>query len=240
MQPIIGISAGRERSDTNIQKICLIDKYVEAVSLSGGIPLVIPTGLSGKAIPNLIQNIDGILLTGGGDIETKRFNGEDHPKVYGVDIERDQLEIDLVHAAIENSKPLLGICRGIQVINVALGGDLYTDISDQKSEALRHDWFPNYPRDLLAHEVVIESDSILLSLIGLKQFMVNSLHHQAIHNLSERLSASAFSPDGIVEAVEMKNHPYLIGVQWHPEWIYSIEPTNRIFVSFINAAKTHG
>lgn len=240
MQPIIGISAGRERSDTNIQKICLIDKYIEAIYHSGGIPIIIPTGLPVKSIPDLFARIDGILLTGGGDIETNRFNGDDHPRVYGVDNVRDQLEIELVHAALDIKKPLLGICRGIQIINVALGGDLYTDISDQKSEALRHDWFPNYPRDLLAHDVVIESDSVLFSLVGLKQFMVNSLHHQAIRNLSDQLSASAFSPDGIVEAVEMKSHPYLIGVQWHPEWIYSVEPTNRIFVSFINAAKTHG
>ncbi|HSM24411.1 MAG TPA: gamma-glutamyl-gamma-aminobutyrate hydrolase family protein [Anaerolineaceae bacterium] len=240
MQPIIGISAGKELSDTNIQKICLIDKYTQAIIHSGGIPLIIPTGISENSIPTIFQSINGILLTGGGDIETQRFKGDDHPKVYGIDPDRDHLEIELVLAAIKYNKPLLGICRGIQVINVTLGGDLFTDISDQKPAALRHDWFPNHPRDLLAHKVVIETDSTLLKIVKLTQFKVNSLHHQAIRNLSKQLTASAFSPDGIIEAVELKNHPYLIGVQWHPEWIYSMEPTTRIFNSFINAAKKHG
>lgn len=240
MQPIIGITAGREKSDTNIQKICLIEKYTEAIIHSGGIPWIIPPGTPTEAILSILQKIEGLMLTGGGDIETSRFNGEFHPKVYGVDVERDHLETELVLAAVKHQKPLLGICRGIQVINVAIGGDLYTDITDQRPESLRHDWFPDYPRDLLPHTVEIRSDSLLNLITSQKEMKVNSLHHQGIKNLAKKLKGTAFSPDGIIEAVEMENHPFLLGLQWHPEWIYSLEPTQLIFKAFINAAKSNG
>ncbi len=236
MQPVIGITAGREKSDTNIQKTCLIEKYSEAILQSGGIPLIIPTCTPSVVIFYILQKIDGLLLTGGGDIETKRFNGEFHPKVYGVDEKRDQLEIDLVLAAVDQKIPTLGICRGIQVINVALGGDLYTDIADQQPDASRHDWFPGYPRDLLTHTVEIKEASLINRITKQQRLEVNSLHHQAIRNLAGNLIAIAFSPDGIVEAVEMKNHPFFLGLQWHPEWIYSLPPTQLIFKAFINAA----
>lgn len=238
MQPIIGITAGREKSDTNIQKTCLIEKYSEAILQSGGIPWIIPTCTPFEAIFPILNKIDGILFTGGGDIETKRFDGEVHPKVYGVDEQRDQLEIDLVLAAIDLKIPTLGICRGIQIFNVALGGDLFTDIADQRPDSLRHDWFPGYPRDLLTHTVEIASTSLLKSITGQQKMEVNSLHHQAIRNLAEKLSAIAFSTDGIVEAVELENHPFFLGVQWHPEWIYSLSPTQLIFKGFINAANS--
>jgi len=122
------------------------------------------------------------------------------------------------------------------VINVALGGDLYTDIADQQPDASRHDWFPGYPRDLLTHTVEIKEASLINRITKQQQLEVNSLHHQAIRNLAGNLIAIAFSPDGIVEAVEMKNHPFFLGLQWHPEWIYSLPSTQLIFKAFINAA----
>lgn len=240
MRPIIGITAGKERSDTNIQKFCLIDKYVEAVSQSGGIPLIIPGIAFDDSISSLFQKIDGVLLTGGGDIETRRYNGEDHPKVYGVDTARDQLEIDLVQSAVTNKKPLLGICRGIQLINVALGGDLYSDISDQRENSLRHDWFPDIPRDLLAHEVQVNAKSKLYEITKSDLMEVNSLHHQGIKSLAPGLTATALAEDGMIEAVEMDNHPFFLGLQWHPEWIFNQNTTKQIFKAFIQAASNHG
>lgn len=239
MQPIIGITAGREKSDTNIQKTCLIEKYSEAIIQSGGIPWIIPPCTPPESINSIFKKINGLMLTGGGDIETKRFDGENHPRVYGVDEQRDQLEINLVLAAVDEKMPTLGICRGIQVINVALGGDLYTDISDQRKDSLRHDWFPDYPRDLLSHKIEIQDESLLNRITEQKRMEVNSLHHQAIRNLAGNLNVIAFSPDGVIEAVEMQNHPFFLGLQWHPEWIYHLTPTQLIFKAFINAANSY-
>lgn len=237
MQPTIGITAGKDRSDTGIQKICLIDKYSYAISESGGIPFVIPPDIPTHSIETIISRVDGIMITGGGDIETKRFNGQDHPRVYGVDVDRDNLEIELVNAAEWSDKPLLGICRGIQIINVALGGDLYTDIQDQKTDSLKHDWFPDYPRNRLSHSVEITSGSLLNQILGISLTDVNSLHHQAIRNLSNKLSASAIATDGIIEAVEIRDHPFFLGVQWHPEWLFDLDTTKKLFKAFIQAVK---
>ncbi len=237
MQPIIGITAGKDSSDTGIQKVCLIDKYSHAISASGGIPFVIPPDIPSHTIETIISRVDGIMITGGGDIDTRRFNGQDHPRVYGVDIDRDNLEIGLVLAAGSSAKPLLGICRGIQIINVALGGDLYTDIQDQKTDPLKHDWFPDYPRNRLSHSVEIKSGSLLYKILEISITDVNSLHHQAIRNLSNKLSAIAFAPDGIIEAVEIKDHPFFLGVQWHPEWLFDLETTQKLFKAFIDTAK---
>lgn len=237
MQPIIGITAGKERSDTNIEKACLIDKYSIAISASGGIPLIIPPDISIDSINTIMSHIDGIMITGGGDIETKRFNGQDHPRVYGVDTDRDNLEIDLVLAAESTGKPILGICRGIQIINVALGGDLFTDIQDQKIDSVKHDWFPEYPRDRLSHPIEINSGSRLNQILEITSTEVNSLHHQAIKTLSNKLSAIAFAPDGIIEAVELRDHSFFLGVQWHPEWLLEFKTTQKLFKAFIHAAK---
>jgi putative glutamine amidotransferase len=237
MQPIIGISAGRDRSDTNLQKICLIEKYSSAIIQSGGIPLIIPTGIPKGAENEILKQVDGIMITGGGDIETRRFNGQDHNRVYGVDSDRDELEIGLVQAADKFKKPLLGICRGIQVINVAFCGNLLTDIQDQKPDSLRHDWFPDFPRDLLSHKVECKSGSLLEKITEVKNMEVNSLHHQAIMNIGDGLVATAYAPDGIVEAVEKIDHPFFLGVQWHPEWLFSWESTRKIFTAFVNSTK---
>jgi putative glutamine amidotransferase len=237
MQPIIGISAGIDRSDTNLQKICLIEKYSIAIIQSGAIPLIIPTEIPKGAVNGILNLVNGIMITGGGDIETKRFNGKDHSRVYGVDSERDELEIELVLAADKFKKPLFGICRGIQIINVAFGGNLFTDIQDQKPNAIRHDWFPDFPRDLLSHKVECKHGSLLERITELKNLEVNSLHHQAIMNLADNLVAIAHSPDGIVEAVEKMDHPFFLGVQWHPEWLFSSESTRKIFTAFVKSSR---
>ncbi|MDX9850592.1 MAG: gamma-glutamyl-gamma-aminobutyrate hydrolase family protein [Anaerolineaceae bacterium] len=235
MLPIIGITSGKEHSDTGLQKICLIDQYVHAILESGGLPFIIPPDISPQSVDAIMDHVDGILITGGGDIETKRFNGQDHPRVYGVDTNRDNLEIAIVNAAVSNPKPILGICRGVQIMNVALGGDLFTDIEDQKKDALKHDWFPGYPRDRISHAVEIRSGSLLNKIFDISSVEVNSLHHQAIRNLSTALTATAFAPDGLIEAVEIGSHPFFVGVQWHPEWLFSSETTQKLFKTFINA-----
>ena len=237
MQPIIGITAGLDHTGTDIHKTCLMDKYYQAIIASGGIPIILPFEIPIKEMISFLNHIDGIMITGGGDIETQRYNGENHPKVYGVEPLRDQFEIDLVLAAEKLKKPILGICRGIQVINVAMGGDLYSDIHDQVPGSIKHDWFPDFPRDQLSHKVDISRGSLLNSIIDQTSLEVNSLHHQAIKKLSPKLTASAYSPDGIIEAVEINNHPFFLGVQWHPEWLFNLQTTKELFNKFVVASR---
>jgi len=212
------------------------EAYIKAVVHAGGIPLILSSGIRSKDMQNLLSHLDGILFTGGGDVDPERFSGEKHHRVYGIDPRRDEFEIDLVQMAIEARIPFLGICRGIQVINVALGGSLFTHISDQLSGAHRHDCYPDFPRDHLAHSVTVDPESQLAQILGGTSFEVNSLHHQGIHQLASPLKAVAFSTDTLVEAVELNHYPFGLGVQWHPECLQAYTPQQRLFETFVHAA----
>ncbi len=236
MKPIIAITTGRILSNSQILRVCLIDKYVQAIRLAGGIPVILPPTIDPVDIDGMQHRFSAILLTGGGDIAVEKFNGEPHATVSEVETDRDDLEIALVRFAYATKKPLLGICRGQQVMNVALGGDLYTHIASQYKQPLKHDWFPNVARDYAAHSIHIENSSRLVDILYGEELKVNSLHHQAIKNLAQSLAASAHAPDGIIEAVESHDHPYFIGVQWHPEWLLNSPAMLNLFRSFVDAA----
>lgn len=234
--PLIGLSTERLMIHDPIVSVGTKEAYVRAVLKAGGIPLLIPVGLSLTHLRELFQSLDGILLVGGGDLDPALFNGEPHPRIYDIDSARDEMEIELVHMAARQQKPLLGICRGAQVINVALGGSLYTDIADQLKGALKHDYFPDYPRDTLAHKVKIMDQTRLEKIIGEDEIQVNSLHHQGLARIGEELRVSAWSPDGLAEAVELLGHRFLMGVQWHPEWLTQYPHHFALFEAFIQAA----
>jgi len=236
--PIIGITASyAPPKEGKFGSISVGESYTQAVQNAGGLPVILPVGLSLDELRGLFAQLDGILLTGGGDIALHRFDGRPHPRVYDVDERRDELEICLVQMAVENEKPFLGICRGIQVINVALGGSLFTDIADQISGSLRHDWYPNIPRDYLAHPVSVAHGSRLAGILGGEAFEVNSLHHQGVERLAAGLQAVAYSPDRLVEGVEVPGHPFGLGVQWHPEWLQEHLPQRRLFLALVEAAR---
>ncbi len=237
MKPIIGITAGRILGESQIQRICLIEKYTQAILISGGIPIIIPPSIKRIDMNSLLRKLDGVLLTGGGDIAIEKFNGQPHPSINDVDDERDELEIDLVKNVFQQSTPMLGICRGQQVINVAMGGDLYTDIQSQYENAIKHDWFPDIERDYLAHSISIERNSLLAKILSTQEIQVNSLHHQGIKKLGEGLLSTAHASDGMIEAIEIKDHPFFMGVQWHPEWLLANPKMIALFTAFINAAK---
>lgn len=237
--PIIGITTGRVPSPTHIYEHSLPDKYVQAVLRAGGTPVILPAGLDESRIMNLVDRLDGIILSGGGDIDPEIFNGRPHPNVYGIDNERDFLEIELVRQASQSQKPFLGICRGAQVINVAFGGTLFTDIAAQVPDSERHDFYPKIPRDKIAHEIKIQNGSLLRKLTGKPSLAVNSLHHQGIDQISAYLQPSAYSADGLVEAVELRDHPFGLGVQWHPEWLVDTEGNLAIFRGLVQAAENH-
>jgi putative glutamine amidotransferase len=213
--------------------------YTNAILQAGGVPVLIPSELPESGWKELSKQLDGILFTGGPDIATERFNGIPHPAVYGVDEARDDLELGLANLAAYKDKPFLGICRGLQVVNVALGGTLYTHISDQHPNALQHDYQgeDGIPaRTALAHPVRIEEGSQIGKILGEPILNVNSLHHQGIKDVAPSLKAVAYAPDGLVEAVELPEHNFAIAVQWHPEWLTDQEPIRRLFRAFIDAA----
>lgn len=204
---------------------------------AGGVPVLIPSELDESDWMELYLRLDGILLSGGGDIAVERYNGLPHPRVDGVDEARDALEFGLLNSAIKEGKPFLGICRGSQVVNVGLGGTLYTHVEDQHPDALKHDYFPNFSRNRLSHPVRVEEGSRLAEIVGEPVLQVNSLHHQGIKDLAPRLKPIAYAPDGLIEAVELSDHPFGLAVQWHPEWLTDQQPTRNLFKAFVNSAR---
>lgn len=235
--PLIGVTSNPLPSkDGNMGTICVGESYIQAVLHAGGIPVILPVGLSQQDLAELFSHLKGILFTGGGDIDPLRFHGVDHPRVYGIDARRDDQEIRLVRMAVEARRPFLGICRGIQVINVALGGSLFTDITDQLPAALKHDQYPDIPRDFLAHPVRVARKSRLAQILGGEVTEVNSLHHQGIQDVAPGLIPVAFSTDSLVEAVELPDHPFALGVQWHPECLQEHLPQRKLFQSLVQSA----
>jgi putative glutamine amidotransferase len=234
--PIIGITASRICNSTGTPMTALNEVYSLAVARGGAVPVIIPVGQSDETLQSLLAHLDGVLFSGGGDVETSRYRGLEHPCVEGVDPDRDRIEVLLVEQVVQRGMPFLGICRGIQVINVALGGTLYSHLADQHPGAIKHDYSPGYPRDHPAHEVKIAPRCRLAQILGMTRVMTNSLHHQAVHQLAPGLRALAHAPDGIVEAVEYSGHPFGLAVQWHPEWMPDSPPMQALFRAFTAAA----
>jgi putative glutamine amidotransferase len=234
--PLIGVTTYQSKNDEHLPISALLRAYVDAIIQAGGIPLLIPSSLPGTAHKELCEHLDGILFTGGGDIALDRFSGEPHPRVDNVDMERDSIEFSLLDISIREEKPFLGICRGIQVVNVGFGGTLYSHIEDQMPGGLKHDYYPVFPRTYLAHRVKVKDGTNLAAIMGETDLAVNSLHHQGAKKISSILSPVAFAPDGLVEAVELQNYPFGIAVQWHPEWLTDQLATPRLFSAFVKAA----
>jgi len=164
--PIIGLTTSHDQSTAKLPAVMVLRAYVSAVLEAGGVPMLIPSGLPEERWRILFQHLDGILFTGGGDIAITRYNGIPHPTVKNVDEQRDEIEIALIKAAVAEGKPFLGICRGIQVLNVAMGGSLYTHIQDLHPRAIEHDYRLGHERNYLAHQVGIQVGSRLAKVMG--------------------------------------------------------------------------
>ena len=235
--PIIGVTTYAAKNSKGYPITALLQAYIDALVEAGGVPVLIPSSLNKEGQEALFQRLDGILFTGGGDISLDYFEGEEHPRIDGVNKGRDELELSMLRQAVREEKAFFGICRGFQVVNVALGGTLYTHIEDQKAGALKHDYYPNYPRNHLAHRVKVEAGSRLADILGETELSVNSLHHQGAKLVPDKLIPTAYAPDGLVEAVEIPGHPFGIAVQWHPEWLTDQPVTLRLFRAFVEAAE---
>lgn len=213
----------------------LMQSYVNAIMQAGGVPVLIPSMIHKDGWDALYARLDGVLFSGGGDIAIEQFSGEPHLRVDDVDLERDTVELKMIQTAAEDGKPFLGICHGCQVMNVALGGTLYTHIQDQLPNALDHN-YPGNRRTVLVHEVKIEEGTRIAEVMGEPILNVNSLHHQGLKDIAPSLRVTGIAPDGLVEAVELRDHPFGIAVQWHPEWLTDQESTRNLFKKFVEAA----
>jgi putative glutamine amidotransferase len=232
-KPTIAITTNFTKDDLKTKPA---STYAAAVEGAGGIAVLIPRDYAVDQYAALREKYDGLLLTGGGDVDISYFNGEPNPAIGIPSPLRDRLELALAHLAIESGWPLFGICRGIQVLNVALGGTLITDIPSQIQTNIDHNTPSAKGRQHLAHSVDILEDSALWQMMNSKSVMVNSFHHQAIKNIAEGLVVTARSSDGLIEAVELpgKSKP-VFGVQWHPENLQEMSVHKALFVEFIKS-----
>ena len=235
---LIGITTSRTTSEYGYPQFALPETYVQALVLAGANPVLIPSDLPDDVLQGLVQRLDGILFSGGGDIEPQRYRAESHPSLIYVDPDRDSVEFFLLENTLQIRLPFLAICRGIQVLNVSLGGTLYIDVPSQIPDALKHNFNPGeIPLDYLAHEVQVERGSRLNEIVGISTVEVNSTHHQAIKDLAPGLRPVAYAPDGLIEAVELNGYGFGLGLQWHPERLVAQAPMLALFRAFVEAAE---
>jgi putative glutamine amidotransferase len=245
-RPLIGIPAQTLQAIDGIPEglphsWVMNSRYYQAAADAGGAPVMIPLFDDDPATLRAVyERLDGILLAGGVDMDPCTFGDPPHPKLGRTDSARDAVEIALVRWAVEDRTPILGLCRGLQVMNVALGGTLFQDIEAQVPGAIKHDYFPTagFERDYAAHRVTLADGSRLAAAFGVPDVTVNSMHHQAVREVAPALHVSARAPDGLIEAVESGTDHFLVGVQWHPEMFEQSDPrTRRLFRDFIAAAQ---
>lgn len=212
-------------------------EYYEAILRSGGIPVLLPNVVDKREAGVLAGSVHGLLVTGGLDIHPRYFGQRPHARLTRTTDARDNFEIEAIRTALRNGIPVLGICRGHQVLNVALGGDLYQDLSCLKRRTIRH----ADPRQTgrVFHEVRILPGSLLYEIVGKETIEVNSSHHQVIDNLGRGLRAVAFAPDGIIEGFEVRKNSLVLGVQWHPEGIFERGHSRKLFAYFVRESGRH-
>jgi putative glutamine amidotransferase len=228
--PVIGIpTSSRDENG----RVGLPAAYVEGVRRAGGLPFLLPPGE--PRLEAFIELIDGLLLPGGGDVDPRLYGGQDHATLYGIDAARDEAEIRLACHAAESGMPLLCVCRGAQVLNVALGGTLIEHLPDVVGETVLH---RARPKGHIPHPVDLVPGSRLAALLGRAPAAPSSSHHQAIRRVASDLAVAAYAADGTIEAVEMPSHPWLFAVQWHPEVSATKDPTEqKLFDGLVRAAR---
>ena len=244
-RPLIGISTQTMHSIDGIPEglpssWMMNQRYIQAVAEVRGAPVMIPLlDQDLETLRSIYQSLDGVLIPGGVDMDPHTFGEGRGARLGRIDPARDAVELTLSRWAVEDKKPLLGLCRGSQVINVALGGTLYQDLEAEFPPAIKHDYFPTagYSRDYLAHPVSVVASSRLGGILERSEVQVNSMHHQGIKQLAPGLVVSALAPDGLIEGIESSNGHFMIGVQWHPESLVENDPgMRRLFSSFISAS----
>jgi putative glutamine amidotransferase len=222
MKPIIGITTDVDRMG-NLE---LPKAYSEAIIRTGGIPLILPTGIEDD-VEQILSMLDGIVFSGGGDINPLLFNEEPHASLGEVTPSRDIVELKIASRALELDKPILGICRGAQILSIVAGGTIYQDIHNQYGKTvLQHSQIA--PKEHCSHTVHVEQNSLLHSIVGSDTIQVNSYHHQSINQMPTGFRRSGVASDGIIEAIEGVGKKFVLGVQWHPEQLAMVGDSNSL------------
>lgn len=232
MRPVIGITAGYSLTQEGV--LSLRDDYLHAVEKAGGLPLVLAPGVPDD-VDELLDSVRGLLLSGGDDVDPGFYGQQPHPTVTRVFPRLDAFEVALCRAACARDMPILAICRGHQVLNVAMGGTLIQDIPSQVTGAVEHD--PEVERWHTVHDVRLLPGTRLRDILARESVSVNSSHHQAVGDLGPGLSVSAYSTDHLVEGLEMPDRRFVVGVQWHPEAFWNRDGGfQALFEAFVGAA----
>ncbi|MDD3252844.1 MAG: gamma-glutamyl-gamma-aminobutyrate hydrolase family protein [Lachnospiraceae bacterium] len=224
--------------------------YLKAIRAAGGIPVILPLDLAESDLAQLVDTVDGILFTGGPDVHPFYFGEETQIHCGNVCLRRDRMELALLKLAMDEKKPIFGICRGVQLLNIGLGGDIYQDIPSQFHEEFPIAHTQPFAYDIPAHKVSVVQGTLLDRLTHLQAtasntseavFMlnVNSMHHQAVRRLAPGLIASAYALNQLIEAIEKPDYPtFFLGVQWHPEYLWENDPAiKQVWEAFVGAAK---
>ncbi|MFL5625221.1 MAG: gamma-glutamyl-gamma-aminobutyrate hydrolase family protein [Ktedonobacteraceae bacterium] len=236
MRPLVGIPCQADfREGSGRPVYCNNRTYVHAVEDAGGIPVLIPMLNDISVLESLLSRLDGLLLSGGGDIDSVRYDEDARPVLGSIDTQLDELEFSLVAWALQEDMPILGVCRGMQLLNVALGGSLYQDLEEDYPGAMLH-CRRELPRNTLIHNIHVATGSRMEKILGTNELWINSLHHQAVKAPGANIYISGRAEDGVAELLEMPNHRFVVGIQGHPEEIYTQEAAcARLFSAFIRA-----
>ncbi|SDZ61656.1 putative glutamine amidotransferase [Evansella caseinilytica] len=232
MKPMIGITSSLKDE----QQLMLSLDNIESITSAGGVPVVLPNLTEEEQVARAADHIDGLLVTGGGDIDPTLFGEEPHPALGSITPQRDEFEILIIRKLLEQNKPILALCRGCQILNIAAGGDMFQDIYAQSDrQLLQHS--QHAPRSHASHFVEVKHGTLLKQITRLERFKVNSFHHQAVRHPAAGFVVSATSSDGVIEALESSRHTFVLGVQWHPECMTKRKdfPSRAIFTHFVEA-----
>lgn len=225
--------------DPEMRRFAMGKNYVRSLIECGAAPVMLPTGLDLQSVHEMYAQVDGVLFTGGSDIDPAYFGEARHPETYGIDADRDEVEVALTQWTMQDDKPAFSICRGIQVVNVALGGSLIQDIPSQwqAGNLLEHRGHKiGAARDQVLHDVCVEPNCKLASILGAGNVGTNSFHHQALGRIGDGLVITSRAPDGIIESVEAPDRRWFVGVQWHPEEMTAGRADMMaLFQSFVDA-----
>lgn len=233
-KPVIGIGADLQTTPGLPERVFSFTTYAEALRNAGAIPLLIHP--QAENADELLARLDGLLLAGGDDCDPAAYGEEQHPSVEMMDLRRQENELALARMARERALPTLGICLGMQMLNIAAGGSLVQDIHSQFATEVKH---ASDPEKRARHDVTIDGSTLLGSVLGGGGANVNSSHHQAVKRVGEGLRTSATAPDGIVEGIEDPALPFFVGVQWHPEDMPGEESASKLFSAFVDAAREY-
>ena len=232
-KPVIGIIPSQQNqfSEYKLKKV-----YGQAVQAAGGLPVLIPFSADRELSRLYLKQLDGLLLTGGLDLDPYFYGEEPEPGLGAIDPERDHFEILMAQLAYQQQVPTLGICKGLQVLNVAAGGSLIQDLSSRREKVYQH--YQDAPRAYPTHQVTIDQSSNLYQIIQKEKIRVNSLHHQAIKEVAANFRVAAKAGDGIIEAIENKGPGFALGIQWHPEEMWAEERTAyQLFLALVTESK---